>query len=222
MKKDIQAPWEKFLFEEVESADIIQRYQLFQDLDGCLVNFEGPAIERLNEVMKEASKGLISDRKFLARCERSAEYLGGDLQNPPEIKLAHVAKQEGKPNPARALFYLALGNDEVWWSNLPWMDDGKELWEYVSRFNPIILTAPMQEKSSLGKLNWVKKNLNLEKDRVILSQTKYLYTSYEGKTGFLIDDMPKHLTPFLEKGGEGILHKSAASTIRELQRRGIK
>ncbi len=42
------------------------------------------------------------------------------------------------------------------WITLNWMPDGKQLWDYIKKYNPILLSAPSREESSkLGKRVWV-------------------------------------------------------------------
>ncbi len=46
------------------------------------------------------------------------------------------------------------------WITLNWMPDGKQLWDYIKKYNPILLSAPSREESSkLGKRVWVKREL---------------------------------------------------------------
>lgn len=49
---------------------------------------------------------------------------------------------------------------EEFWENMPWTPDGKILWKFVKPFDPIIISAPSKDESSLtGKVKWLKKNL---------------------------------------------------------------
>ena len=72
------------------------------------------------------------------------------------------------------------------WIRLKWMPDGHTLWDYISKYNPTLLSAPSREESSkLGKRVWVKRHL---------PGTKLILRSAERKQEFatpnaiLIDD----------------------------------
>jgi hypothetical protein len=124
------------------------------------------------------------------------------------------------------------------WSEMPWMPDGQELWNYVLKYNPTILSAPSRHQScQIGKTEWLKKNVKLpnydvqlkikgpwgrgwdKKSKIILNSEKFRYCS--GPNDILIDDTPKKVTPWIQAGGIGILHKSAAETISKLKELGL-
>jgi hypothetical protein len=44
---------------------------------------------------------------------------------------------------------------------------------------------------------------------------------YAEPNAILIDDQPKSIDPFIAAGGIGILHTSAANTIKELKKLGL-
>jgi len=58
-------------------------------------------------------------------------------------------------------YEVAHGKNEFWklikswgedyWATLPWMSDGKELWGYISKYEPIILSAAMAGYQIRGK-----------------------------------------------------------------------
>ena len=79
-----------------------------------------------------------------------------------------IAKTKLMPNEYEDKY----GSDEFWdivtkgekefWSNMDWMPDGKVLWNYVKRYNPIIISAPSKinaENCVGGKVQWLKKNI---------------------------------------------------------------
>jgi len=101
-----------------------------------------------------------------------------------------------------------------WWANLPWTNDGKELWEYVKKYNPTILTAPSRgDECPKGKKIWVKRELG-EDIPIILEKDKY---KYSGKNKILIDDTEEKINAWVDKGGIGILHTSTKDTIEKLK-----
>lgn len=107
------------------------------------------------------------------------------------------------------------------WAGLPWMPDGKELWRYVKKYKPNILSAPSQDPSSIvGKEAWLKINLQNQFKKA------YFYNRankklFAGENKILIDDMEQTINEWNEKGGIGILHTSTANTIKELKKLGL-
>ena len=98
------------------------------------------------------------------------------------------------------------------WSNMSWMKDGKELWNYIKDKNIKILSSPSQDKKSKeGKLIWCDRELNL---KPILSNNKERYAD---KNSILIDDLPKNINKWVDAGGIGILHKNTKTTIKKLK-----
>ena len=105
------------------------------------------------------------------------------------------------------------------WSDMPWMSDGKALWDHISQFNPILLSAPSRNNESrLGKRNWVEKNLPGVK--LILSAADKKQNYADGNN-ILIDDKESNIDQWIAKGGIGILHKNTADTLEKLSKYGI-
>lgn len=115
------------------------------------------------------------------------------------------------------------------WKRLPWSKDGRELWDYIQRYSPIILTAPSKGKDAVkGKIEWIDLNLGINEkhppktpedwdgtSRVIISANKELFVS--GKTDILIDDRRSNIEKWTSAGGTGILHNDSTDTIRILE-----
>ena len=105
------------------------------------------------------------------------------------------------------------------WIKLKWMPDGKTLWDYISKYNPILLSAPSKEESSkIGKRVW-KKN-NLPDTRLILTPARFKQ-KYSRENQILIDDRVDNIEQWKAKGGIGILHTSTADTIEQLKDLGL-
>lgn len=105
------------------------------------------------------------------------------------------------------------------WADLDWMSDGKQLWDYIKQFNPKLLTAPSREQSSrIGKKEWVNKNI---------SGTPIIFKYAADKkdlaepNAILIDDREDNIEQWIDAGGIGIRHTSAASTINKLKKLGL-
>jgi 5'(3')-deoxyribonucleotidase len=107
------------------------------------------------------------------------------------------------------------------WANLDWMSDGQTLWNYIKKYKPYILSAPSMEQSSrIGKDDWVKTHMPGEYRKLLLypRAQKVLFAN-EDK--ILIDDMEQTIREWKNAGGIGILHTSAANTIKELKKLGL-
>jgi cytidyltransferase-like protein len=106
-----------------------------------------------------------------------------------------------------------------WWITLNWMSDGKQLWDYVKKYNPELLSAPSREEASrMGKRVWVKRELPGVKLILRSADKKQEFAS---PNSILIDDREKNIEQWKNAGGIGILHTDAASTIKKLKDLGL-
>jgi hypothetical protein len=123
------------------------------------------------------------------------------------------------------------GGDEFWkpleeegaifWATLPWMPDGKELWRYIKRYKPYILTAPSMDPSSrVGKEAWCKMHINSQYKKIYFKAARFK-SDFAGENKILIDDRQDIISSWNAKGGIGILHTSAANSIKELKKLGL-
>ena len=105
------------------------------------------------------------------------------------------------------------------WIRMKWMPDGKALWNYISKYQPILLSAPSrQESSRIGKRVWVKRNLPGVK--LLLRQAERKQ-DFANPTSILIDDREDNIERWRKAGGIGIVHTSAADTIAQLKELGL-
>jgi hypothetical protein len=107
----------------------------------------------------------------------------------------------------------------AFWIKLKWMPDGKQLWSYINKYNPELLSAPSRDESSkIGKFVWVKRNM---------PGTKLILRPAEQKQQFaksntiLIDDRADNIQRWKDAGGIGIHHTSTTDTIKQLQELGL-
>ena len=111
------------------------------------------------------------------------------------------------------------------WANMPWLNDGKNLWRFIEKYNPHILSAASQEDPNckMGKHRWIFRNLNMPAGRIHLVQRheKQTYAKTGGQPSILIDDYVKNTREFSMRGGIGITFKNAGQVIRELKRLGF-
>ena len=108
----------------------------------------------------------------------------------------------------------------AFWIKLKWLPDGKELWNYISPYNPTLLSAPSQEESSkIGKRVW-KKN-NLPDVKMILTPARFKQ-KYSGENKILIDDMERNhphvdITNLGEMKKKKLQYKDEISRLEKLQ-----
>lgn len=89
------------------------------------------------------------------------------------------------------------------WVGMDWMPAGRQLWDFISPYQPDLLTSPSRHDTSrLGKNLWVKNNLN-PKPKVI-----FVYSSdkqrYASENAILIDDKKSNINEWTAKGGIAI------------------
>jgi hypothetical protein len=105
------------------------------------------------------------------------------------------------------------------WVGIPWMPNGKQLWDYIKKYTPTLLSAPSRNNESrLGKRLWVKNNIPGTKLVLANAENKQ---NYANPKSILIDDRPSNIEQWRSKGGIGILFVSTEQTIKELQEYGL-
>ena len=127
--------------------------QIYCDMDGGLVDFLAGAIKKINETIDD------EDHPLAELAKRVREEIG----NAP-VEVAHLTKGDPRCLPcARDYMRPLLESDEKFWADLPWMPEGKSIWEAIKEQNPIILTSPMDQNghraSIKGKEKWIKLHL---------------------------------------------------------------
>lgn len=125
---------------------------------------------------------------------------------------------------AKRKFWQTIGwmakNGKPFWGTMDPMPDANQLWTYVKKYNPEILSATGHVGNATSeKHDWVKRHLGNVK--VHLVQKSSDKSQFAAPNHILIDDRQKSIEPFLAAGGIGILHKSAADTISQLKELGI-
>lgn len=141
--------------------------------------------------------------------DRRFEQFGG--MSPKEYELKYGTKK----------FWELIDNKvgAQFWEKIPWMSQGKQLWKYISKYNPTLLSAPsMHHSSRYGKKLWVKENLPGTKLVLAKRENK---KDYSGKNKILIDDRADTISEWNAKGGIGILFTSTDQTINELKELGL-
>ena len=139
--------------------------------------------------------------------------------------LADFNKEYTKYDPLkedRKKFYSAVMEHKIF-EKLDFMPDAQDLLNHVSKLQGInveILTSMGTHNESQGfeakkqKLKWLTQwnipyKANFTRDKIEKSQ-------YAGSTSILIDDSIGCVAPYIEAGGNGILHVNASDSIRLL------
>jgi|TARA_B110000908_G_C10089623_1_gene373408 FMN phosphatase YigB (HAD superfamily) len=162
-------------------------YKLYCDMDGVLTDFERRFHDKLNTVGKD-------------------HYPLRDI-----LKVV-------KPKDFEAIF----GSSEFWkfidqivgvgfWAGMPWMQNGQDLWNFISKYNPELLTSPSRDNTSrLGKQLWAKKHLN-PKPKVIFAYSADKQR-YANENSILIDDKPSNIEQWRAAGGIAFRVKNGDNT----------
>jgi len=110
------------------------------------------------------------------------------------------------------------------WHTLPWENGGKQLWSYISKHKPHILSAYVEESFDPncipGKSYWARTNLKVAPGHTNLVK-RVQKQNFANKNSILIDDYNKNISDFKKRGGIGIYHTSTSNTIRELKKLGF-
>ena len=146
-------------------------------------------------------------------------------ENSDKLTPKEYDKEHGK----HSMWKIIDPEGEKFWIRLKWTKDGRELWDYLTRYKPIILSSPSRSKHSIpGKMEWIKRNLGITQakpttsasdwdpeSRIILSSDKFKFA--RSKNDILIDDTRAKLDKWTAAGGTGIFHNDATDTIRVLE-----
>ena len=109
---------------------------------------------------------------------------------------------------------------EKFWSEMPWTPEGKKLWSYIKKYNPILLSAPSNDSSSrIGKRQWVDKNLPGVTLKLASKANKPDYVTNDKDV--LIDDWYGTIVDWKNKGSIGIWYNNYSNAIRQLERAGL-
>ena len=205
--KLIYEKWRRFINEQESEI------QIFCDMDGVLVDFEGGIVDYINEDLRDESRVPDNLLKTYKKLQQKLEDLGRDQ----EIEVSDLTRDpEKRIQAVRKYMYARAQDDFEFWKNLDWTPDGKQLWSHIKDKSPqiIILTSPMRgEGSRDGKVEWVKNNLGSQY-KVILEEDKW---KYSGDNKLLIDDFLTNIEPWAEKGGIVVHHQNASDSIAELE-----
>ena len=160
---------------------------------------------------------LIDIDGVLADFEKGVETL---LNEPYDNKKYEADSKYRKQMWDAVRRYSAEGG-ELWYE-LPLMPDAMTLWNYVKKYNPEILSATGDPKygADSQKRRWIAEHFG-SNVKVNLTRKAADKAQHAAPNRILIDDKMKAIRPWREAGGIGILHTSAANTIRQLKELGL-
>lgn len=188
--------------------EITEKYQIFCDMDGVLVDLVGGVGKALYEdAPTDASANYIKIQ------QKAREVLEGQPLLSEHLDKTHPNFKKV----TRSFLYRVLMDNRRFWMNLEWLPDGKKLWDYIKKYDPVILSKPTDLQAVIGKKKWVKDNIGLPKERVQIRYDKSPYAQYEGKIGILIDDFESNTSKFDAAGGRTVLYKNTQDAITELK-----
>jgi hypothetical protein len=170
----------------------------------------------LNAYAMELARLREEETEYTIYCDMDSVLVDFDLGYQ---ELTGMTSQQADVNGVEAFWEPLTKAGAKFWITLQWMPDGKQLWDYIKKYNPILLSAPSREESSkLGKRVWVKRELPGVKLILKYAAQKQEYAS---PTSILIDDRQKNIDQWEAAGGIGILHTSTANTIEQLKQLGL-
>ena len=131
-----------------------------------------------------------------------------------------IPPREYEDKNGKEAFWNVINEKGVgFWVGMPWMVNGKQLWDHIKPYNPKLLSAPSRSNESrLGKRLWVKNNIPGTELILAYAENK---KNYADGNNILIDDRPSNIDQWKAAGGIGILFISTEQTIKELSKYGL-
>lgn len=113
-------------------------------------------------------------------------------------------------------YELVNKNSPTYYANMPWMKDGKLLYNFVKEFPHVEILSHAPDKGAyIGKMQWLKSNqIPLKANLVSNREDKAKFANAES---ILIDDREDIVSDFIKAGGKAILHKNSTDTINQLK-----
>lgn len=120
----------------------------------------------------------------------------------------------------RIVEHIEQGNP--FFSHMELLPYARELWSYITRHPHFVLTAAGKRIPSADreKRAWAHKHLG-QGVKVEVVESAKAKARFAKPNIILIDDRAKCIDPFVAAGGIGILHKNAATTIKQLKKLGL-
>lgn len=113
-------------------------------------------------------------------------------------------------------------NSPEFWENMEWLPEGKELYEWVKNLcaqenlDLFILTSVNYSDGKIGRMNWLKKNIGLDKHHMIVVNLGKEKAYYAEPSALLIDDFRKNCDAFADAGGQIVKYESPQQTKEDV------
>jgi len=120
------------------------------------------------------------------------------------------------------LLWPKLATTPDFYNTLPWMEDGKLLWEAIEKLDPVIITGlPRGNWAEPQKRAWTSRELGPQVKVITCpSKDKFLHCLESGS--LLIDDRAVARESWENAGGIFLLHISIKDTLQQLKDMGIQ
>lgn len=120
-------------------------------------------------------------------------------------------------------------SNRTFWSHMPWMPDGRTLWNYIRQYDPHILSAYSlwdYQNCLSGKRSWIARNTpSVPKNKIHLvhraEKVQFARSLQKDTVHVLIDDYDKNVREWTSAGGHAIHHRSASESIAALRKLGL-
>lgn len=171
------------------------KYTIYCDMDGVLTDFSGD---------------------FMKYAKLNTKVAIDERDDVPNNAAARYEKKHG----SEAFWKVVESGGLKFWSDMSWNPGGKQLWNYISQYNPQILTAPSKRVYAdcvKGKKMWISRLGS----PTIHVRSKEKKKEFAGKNKILIDDLKSNIKEWTASGGIGILHKKTSNTISALKELGL-
>jgi hypothetical protein len=169
---------------------------IYCDMDGVLCNYA-------DAILKLMDSGLYQNNILNSLYALARNSVGGR-----KFTIQDIWWNKSREDAVVAFMYALATNNKDLWVNLDWMPGAKQLWNYIAPYNPILLTAPIDQACIDGKKIWIK--MHLGNFKTIFDEKKYRWAL---SNALLIDDRDSFVEEFHKEGGYAILHNSVSSTI---------
>lgn len=159
----------------------------------------------------------------LADFEHGKKRILGD--GSPDLNKAHECLSVEEMD-VKLQMYDLMREDKGFYFTLPPMPDGLDLYQELSAYDPIILTAApshfsgdyMKDVVRKDKRRWCQVHLELDDDNRFVCTTsaeKHNFIGHrEGDVHVLIDDREQNCQQWRLAGGVAILHKNTKETLK--------
>ena len=178
------------------------------------------ADDYLEEIEREAYEtGNIMFRQWCDQVKESKKKDYGIDAYAAELARLRENKElkavEVKINPFQ--IYCDINDTLTDGAELPqWTEDGIELWNYISKYDPILLS---NDKNVNNKIIWIKTSIRNLKEYIFINKDKK--QEYAAPNTILIDNRSETIDNWNQAGGMGILFTDAQDVIRQLQQLGL-